>query len=394
MSKENIKICSACGTSNVNHNLMFLSSLFEETIGKIGEIFINLKKSQSIANFTEKKLHKILSILGITKYNNNIEKASSLRSKLIWEEAKKRGIKMEQVVIFGRHIEQYRAIINGKMFYFQSLPIPPWLSQDGYAWVDNKFKLFKKLSEAKIPIPKTKNIFTLKSLKENFKILQKPIILKPKNGSRGRHTTTNINTEKELEDAFYLTRKITPFMVAQEHLSGSVYRATVINYKLVGFFRADLPSVVGDGLKTIKDLITEKNNHKNEKISQILINDELINFIKRQGYNLKSIPEKNLIINLIAKTGRNYGGYTKEILGDIHPKMHIIFEYTSRLISAPVLGFDLIIEDPTIDPDTMKWGIIECNSLPFIDLHYFALEGNKINLAPRVWDLWSIPLDQ
>ena len=119
---------------------------------------------------------------------------------------------------------------------------------------------------------------------------------------------------------------------------------------------------MGDGLKTIKDLITEKNNHKNEKISQILINDELINFIKRQGYNLKSIPEKNLIINLIAKTGRNYGGYTKEILGDIHPKMHIIFEYTSRLISAPVLGFDLIIEDPTIDPDTMKWGIIECNS--------------------------------
>ena len=74
--------------------------------------------------------------------------------------------------------------------------------------------------------------------------------------------------------------------------------------------------------------------------------------------------------------------------------MHIIFEYTSRLISAPVLGFDLIIKDPTLDPDTMKWGIIECNSLPFIDLHYFALEGTPINLAEKVWDLWSIPSRQ
>ena len=56
---------------------------------------------------------------------------------------------------------------------------------------------------------------------------------------------------------------------------------------------------------------------------------------------------------------------------------------------APVVGFDLIMEDPTEDPETQRIGIIECNSLPFIDLHYFALEGPVINLAENVWDLWN-----
>ena len=73
----------------------------------------------------------------------------------------------------------------------------------------------------------------------------------------------------------------------------------------------------------------------------------------------------------------------------VHPKMHGIFEKAGELASAPVLGFDLIIGDATKDPDFERWGIIECNSLPFIDLHYFALEGEPIDLAKNVWDLWD-----
>ena len=77
------------------------------------------------------------------------------------------------------------------------------------------------------------------------------------------------------------------------------------------------------------------------------------------------------------------------MLPEVHPKMYEIFRKAGELVEAPVVGFDLIIEDPTQDPDTQKWGIIECNSMPFIDLHYFALEGQPVDLAGRVWDLWK-----
>lgn len=387
-------ICDACGTNPVNHRILFIFNFLKENIEKSGEKIFKINKNKNISIYVEKILFNFLSFVGIIRFNKNVEKASTLRSFIIWEEAKKRNIEMEQIVLFGKYIDEYRAKINGKMFYFKSLPIPAWLPQEDYDWVDDKFILFNKFKMKNIPVPATKMISTFGQALDSFEILQKPLIIKPKYGSRGRHTTTNINTKEELKNAFLLAREITPYMVIQEHIFGSVYRATVINNELVGFFRGDPPFIIGDNKKTISELIEEKNRNRNEKISEILINKELISFIKRQGYNLESILKENVIINLRAKTGRNYGGYTKEMLKEVHPKMYFIFRDIGKILKAPVLGFDLIIKNPKEDPDLQTWGIIECNSLPFIDLHYDAQEGEIINLAPKVWDLWLIPSPQ
>jgi cyanophycin synthetase len=390
--KHTVGKCSACGTSPVNHNFIFTLNILEETIGVLSDkvfSFTNTPRWQKLTILVEKTLFTIITNLGIVRFKDDIEKAGTGRSKLVWEEAKLRGIKMQQLYVFGKNIEFYRAKIKGKMVYYPSIPIPDHLSQGGYRWLDDKFKLFEVLSKENVPVPKANKFFTLKNALESFKKMDKPVIIKPQHGSRGRHTTTNINTEKELEKAFSVAREITLFMVMQEHLFGSVYRATVINKKLVGFFRADPPQITGDGIKTIKELIEEKNKLRPDRLSPIMINDDLTSFIKRLGYTIDDILEKNKMINLSAKTGRMYGGYTEEMLPKVHPKMHEIFQKAGELVDAPVVGFDLIIEDPTQDPDKQKWGIIECNSLPFIDLHYFALVGKPVNLAKNVWDLWN-----
>ncbi len=387
--------CSACGTSQVNHELMIFLSLMEETLGQITDrvfSFTDSKRWEDLSSFIEKSIYKVFGFFHVFSYSQDIDLAITGRSKLVWEEARKRGIPMEQIRIFGRPIELYRAIIpgnNDKFFYFQSLPIPPSIPQSGYRWLDDKFTLFEMLSKHQIPIPQTKKVFTYNSALMAFNTLQKPVIIKPKSGSRGRHTTTNIKTEKELRRAFDTAREITLSMVIQEHLPGSVYRATVINNSLVAFFRADPPMVIGDGIKTVRDLITDKNKNRHERLSDITINSDLLQFIEREGYSLESIPDMGTNINLSAKTGRMYGGYTREMLPEVHPRMHEIFKKAGELMQAPVLGFDLIIGDPTMNPDQQKWGIIECNSLPYIDLHYFALEGTPKNLAENIWDLWK-----
>ena len=328
-------------------------------------------------------------LLGLAHFSTDIEKAGSGRSKLIWEEANRRGILMQQIVMFGKPLEQYRAKIGNKFVYFQSIPIPSWLPQEGYEWLDDKFKLGAELEKVGVHAPKVRKARTWKSAERAFNELEKPMIVKPRSGSRGRHTTTNIKTLPEMKEAYDLAKQISPALVIEEHLFGSVYRATVIDGKLVGFFRADPPQVTGDGVHTIEWLIAEKNQKKSERLSDIEISDDTHSFIARHGYTLESILPKGLTLDLSAKTGRMYGGYTKEMLPEVHPKMHEIFTRAGGAVQASIAGFDLIIPDPTADPDTQKWGVIECNSLPFIDLHYFALEGTPINLAKNVWDLWE-----
>lgn len=392
MKNNKKETCSACGTSPINHNLLFFTQLINQNIEKVSTFFNPLffvQKNRALTNLLEKNLINISHFFGIIRFDDYIEKATTWRSKVIWEEAERRGIKMHQVVVFGKHIDNYKAKLNGKNIYFQSIPIPPWLSQEGYDWVDDKLILAEKLQGINLPAPITKKIKSLKEIDLVFNELKKPIIVKPRFGSRGRHTTTNINTVEDFKKAYLLAREISPTVIAQEHLFGSVYRATVVDNILVGFFRGDAPFVIGDGKKNIKDLILEKNKNRDEKISEILINEELLNFIQRQNYTIDSVLPDGVMIYLLAKTGRFYGGYTKEMIKEIHPKIYDIFSKASKFVSVPVAGFDFIIEDPTKDPDTQHCGIIECNSLPFIDLHYYPFEGEPVNVAKYIWDLWE-----
>ena len=77
------------------------------------------------------------------------------------------------------------------------------------------------------------------------------------------------------------------------------------------------------------------------------------------------------------------------MLPEIHPKFKEIFEKAGGVVEASIVGFDVIIPNPTEDPKGQTWGIIEWNSMPFIDLHYFAYEGPQLDLAKNIWDLWE-----
>lgn len=390
------KPCAACGTSPVNHSATYFAAVVDGVLDRsMGFFFgwIRIPREGRFANAVIAGFVGLFRLFGQAHFSEDMEKAMSGRSKLIWEEAKRRGIPMQQIVMFNRPLEQYRAKIWGKKksrwLYFQSIPVPYWLPQKGYDWIDDKFKLARRLEKAGIPAPRVRHAMTWAAAKRAFESLDKPVIVKPRSGSRGRHTTTNIRTIEQLREAYRLAKMISPSLVIEEHLYGSVYRATVIHNELVGFFRADPPQVTGDGVHTIEELVTMKNKNRNERLSDMQITDDTISFIAREGFTASSILPNGKTLDLSAKTGRMYGGYTREMLPEIHPKLREIFAKAGRVVEASIVGFDLIIQDPTQDPDAQKWGIIECNSLPFIDLHYFALEGTPINLAKNIWDLWE-----
>lgn len=386
--------CSACGTSPVNHRLAYFFDVVNEIIRKtVGALFISQRfpVESRLAHILHAGITGFCSRIGLVRFAVDREKAASGRSKLIWDEAARRGIRMEQIVFCGKHLEQYRARINDRWFYFESIPIPPWLPQKGYTWVDDKLILSHKLEAAGLPVPKTRLVTSWSSARRAFAELSKPVIMKPRTGSRSRHTTTHINTIKELRSAYALAKEIARELVIEEHLFGSVCRATVVNGKLAGFFCANPPQIRGDGVHTVRQLIFEENRVRHERMGAIEVNDDLISFVSRKGYTLAHILPHGTMLDLSAKTGRFYGGYTKEMLPDVHQKMHLIFGKAASLVEAPVIGFDLISANPVNDPEREHWGIIECNSLPFIDLHYFALEGKPIDIAKDIWDLWMAP---
>ncbi len=392
-----LSACAACGTSPVNHRRFFVMSLIDDTLSTtMGVLFgwMRIPQEGRVTNTVIAGLVGVFRLVGLARFSDDRTKAVSGRSELIWEEAARRGIKVQQIVMFGKYLEQYRAYIGGRWHYFQSIPVPFWLPQRGYAWIDDKFKLSERLREANVPSPEAMHVSSWYGAKKAFEKLSKPVIIKPRSGSRGRHTTTNIRTLEELRAAYDLARQIAPSLVIEEHLFGSVYRATVIGGKLSGFFRADPPRITGDGGSTIARLIEIQNGSRHEKLRDIEVTDDVRSYLARKSYTTETVLADGETTDLTAKTGRFFGGYTKEMLPEIHPRLHDIFAYAADTVETSIVGFDLIIPDPTQDPEMQRWGIIEANSMPFIDLHYYALEGTPIDLSKNIWDLWEAKFPQ
>ncbi len=384
--------CSYCGDAQVNHKAYYLENLFSSFVEahmvratQLAPWFI-----KDFATWVPIGLFNALRKLSLAKFSPDMEKASSFRSRVIWEEAQRRGIYMEQIILGKKPLDWYRANINGKMIYFESIPIRPEFLDLKKDW-DNKIVLKKELMKHGIPVPEFLNLKTRnsKKLSKIFNKLKLPVIVKPRVGSRSRHTITNIKTLDQFKHGVSIAGQISPHLVVEEHLYGSVCRATVVGGKLAGFYRGQVPSVVGDGKKTIRELIKEKDLNRNARVQSVRVGEELYSHIEREGFSIDDVLPENVSLNLSHRNGRLFGGTTKEMIDELHPSFIPILEKAADVIGLSVAGFDCIIPDPTKDESSQRWGIIECNTLPFIDLHYYALEGKPRNIAGMIWDLWK-----
>ncbi len=356
------------------------------------------------------------------------------RAKVLWDEARRRGIVMEELLFFGRPFDCYVAsnkkfpisnfqfpkkyeiknsktkkIKNSKTkkIIFSGLPRPDNYSNPWLDLMDDKWLFKKVMMENGLPVPRgsscssfaqAKEIFTnlkkseiLNSKSEtNYKLQitnYKPMIVKPRSGSRGRHTTTFVYNQADLVKAFKIAKQLCHWVIVEEQLFGPVYRATVVNFELCGVLRGDPPQVVGDGEHTIKELIEIKNQQPHPGVKDIVADQAVESFLARQNLKLSSLTAASQVINLSEKIGVNYGGSSSEDFEICHPDNRELFIQAAKVLGDPLLGFDFIIPDISRSWKEQKCGFIEVNSLPFINLHHDPLHGTSRNVAGKIWDM-------
>lgn len=326
-------------------------------------------------------------LAGLIRWYHDREACSITRAAVLWEEAAARGIEMEGAMFWKRPIDFYRVKLQGKWKYFNGLPRPDGIDTTAQLWMDDKAVLKDRLRDAGLPIPPGVSYSDFESLAQAFQGLEKPVIVKPRLGSRGRHTTTYIYNEEQLQKAFKIAKELCHWVVMEEHLVGSVYRGTMIDGKLRGVLGGDPPRIAGDGVQTIRALIDFKNGAKQEGVRDIIITPITLEFLARNAYTLETILPLGATIDVTEKIGVSYGGTSYEITDETHPDIKIILESAAAVIGDPLMGFDFIIPNITQSPASQKWGIIECNGIPFINLHHFPLLGKPNNVAKYVWDM-------
>jgi cyanophycin synthetase len=373
------KACEECGDYPLVHAVSYLNTSIELLLSSI-----------PFPTFLYKSVYGLLGgflrvgqVLHLVSYSEQSSDIVTERSRLIWEEARRRGLNVRQLMCAGQPLEFFEVRNGNGRFVFQSLPVPLSAYTDD---ADDKYKLKIALRNADIPSPRSLSTTTLKAAHRAFNELGR-VCVKPRLGSNGRHTFPFVSTPEELEYAFISAQKLGRYVIVEEHLEGNLARATCVDGKLVGFLECVAPTVVGDGSGRISELIARANAERTSQAHAIELTGVNKKYLARRGVTLESVLRAGEKVPLGYWAGFSSGGSNKEYGTDIHPSLQAIIERAAMLTKLPVVGFDLIIQDPTKDPSEQSWGIIEANSIPFIELHH--RHENPQNVAGKIWDMWS-----
>lgn len=384
------KNCSYCGANQISHRTNWLQQNMEILTSPGRRMFIYNPLAIALQNTISNAIDSVIRIAaraGFFEYNTDPDKILTSRGQELFKEAQARGIKIRELRPRGKAVDLYEAFIGKSSYIFKGLPRPKNYINPALEWSDDKSILKIKLHAAGLPVADGGSAFTWKDALRIFNRIKKPVIVKPRLGSRGRHTTTFIYTEQQLAQAYKIAKQLCSWMVIEEHLTGAVYRGTVIDGKCIGVLGGDPPYVLGDGVNTIEQLILEKNKNNKLDVKDIVIDEKMKWFLSRSNYDLQTVLPANTKIDLTEKIGVSYGGSSFEVTTETHPDTIKMFEDAAAVIKDPLLGFDFIAPDISVSWKEQPCGIIECNAVPFINLHHDPLRGEPINAAKYVWDM-------
>ncbi len=388
--------CPDCEPAQVNHLVIrsgaYLGLLLKPLLRPL-DALVRLtlpSRSFSLFDIAAPLALRALAALRLGTLTAELTEKDSDRTRCLVEEAKRRDIAITQFKC-GAFKDIFIATQSGKTRCFDGLPRPVGPDAPSLAWMDNKPKMRERFAQAGIPIACGASAFSEKEALRIFHSLTKPVIVKPYSGSRSRHTTIHIETEAQLRRAFRNAKVLSPLALIEEELEGFVYRGTLIDGKLVAVMRREPPHIIGDGTRSVRALVAEENTRPerhSHTFHPIATGSEAAAELARQNLKWESVPQKGALVTLHPKISRGVGASTTDVTDLIHPENKMILEKMGRVLKDPLVGVDFIVADIARPMQEQKRaGVIECNSLPFIDLHHYPLNGEVQNVAGALWDL-------
>ena len=394
-----MKHCKDCEPAQEIHAVAYISVI----LGWIDEPFFDLMErvfknaAEKLGDFITLPFFNLMVFLRLGRWSYAPDKDDSWRTKCFWDEATRRGIKMKEFhlgPINNGFVAEFKKDGKSKKIIFDGLPRPGMKDSPALKWMDNKGIMKEKFMSVGLPVAPGGVAWSVNGALKIFNRLQnpkRPVITKPNLGSRSRHTMIHINTEEDLIVGFKKARQLSPLVVVEEELRGFLFRGTLVGGKLAGVVKRDQPEVTGNGVHTVRELMEEENKRPLRAgpiFHKIIVDKETEIELKRENITMNDVPAKGRVVTFSQKTSRGCGGTTTEVTDIVHPDNVEMLEHVARFLNDPLIGVDFIIEDITKSwKEEQHSGIIECNSLPFIDLHHYVMFGQPNNVAGKLWDL-------
>ena len=233
----------------------------------------------------------------------------------------------------------------------------------------------KLLASAGVPVPTGREVDEAEEAWEAALEIGVPVVIKPKNGNQGKGVTVNITTREQLEAAFAAASEFDDEILVEKFLPGNDYRLLVVGDKLVAASRRDPPSVVGDGVHTVAELVELVNQDPRRgtghatSLTKIRFDDIALTCLAGQGMNAETVPVKGKRVNLRHNANLSTGGSATDVTDDVHPALAARAVAAAKMVGLDICGVDVVCESVHQPLEEQGGGIVEVNAAPGLRMH-------------------------
>lgn len=247
------------------------------------------------------------------------------------------------------------------------------------------------LSRVGIPVPDGKVVRSVGEAVAAMHELGAPVVVKPLTGRQGNGVCIGVETAEEMQQAYNDAGSFSPTVLVEKLLTGRNYRLLVVDNKMVAASERMPCRVVGDGVRTIKELIDIENSNPlrgegHEKpLTKIKVDQSVIQHLKRSGLTTRYVPATNEEVVLSERVNLSAGATARDVTDEVHPSIKAMCERAARLAGPDICGVDLITED--ISQPVERGGILELNAGPGLRMHCFPTEGKPRDVGGAIVEM-------
>ncbi len=253
------------------------------------------------------------------------------------------------------------------------------------------------LRDLGLPVPKQRLVRSSSDAKRAAERIGFPVVLKPLAGNHGRGVSINLKTPEEIEVAFDKAREHGRNVIVESYLEGHDHRILVVNGELVAASKRVPGHIVGDGKRTIEQLVDIVNEDPrrgvgHEKVlTRLELDHQADGLLTKLGYDRSTVPAEGETVYLRSTANLSTGGTAIDVTDTIHPDNREMAVRTIKAIGLDIGGVDFLTKDITESYREAGGGICEVNAGPGFRMHVAPSEGTPRDVAGPVLDMLFPP---
>jgi cyanophycin synthetase len=310
----------------------------------------------------------------------------------IVEEARRRGIPVRRLNNYslvqlglGRNLHRIQATLTDST------------SAIGVEIAQDKDDTKRVLEHIGLPVPKGDVARTVEGALDIADDIGYPVILKPLAANHGRGISGRLNDAEALRSAWERCASYGSRIVVEQFAEGRDHRVLVVNGKVVAAAERVPARIIGDGRRTIAELIEVANRDPRrgvghtKMLTRIPIDGRTVDHLAFGGRTMDAVPADGEMVTLAATANLSTGGTSIDRTEEMHPDNVTACEMAAGVIGLDIAGIDILTPDISVPFRENRSVIIEVNAGPGIRMHTHPAEGEPRNVAAPIVDMLYPP---